>query len=90
MNNIIQFVIRIWFYASPILYSAKEVLSKKNQTILYMLNPFAAIFTSYKAIFVWGESPSVYIWWVFAISALILFLGLVIFSKYDNRIAKDL
>jgi ABC-type polysaccharide/polyol phosphate export permease len=90
MNNIIQFVIRIWFYGSPILYSAKEVLSIKSQTILYMLNPFAAIFTSYKAIFVWGESPSGYIWWVFVISALVLFIGLAIFSKYNNRMAKDL
>jgi ABC-type polysaccharide/polyol phosphate export permease len=90
MNNIIQFVIRIWFYASPILYTAREALSEKNQAILFILNPFAAIFTSYKAIFVWGKSPSGYMGWVFGVSLIVLFMGLLTFKKFENRITKDL
>ena len=90
MNNIIQFVLRIWFYGSPILYSIKDAVSVKNQLFIFILNPFATIFNSYKAVFVWGQSPSGYIWWVLGVSMFMLFIGLAIFTKFENRLAKDL
>lgn len=90
MNNIIQFIIRIWFYGSPILYSIKDSISEKYQTILFMLNPFAAIFTSYKSIFVWGMSPTKYLWISFIISVICFISGLALFSMYEHKIPKDL
>lgn len=90
MNNIIQFVIRIWFYGSPILYSIRESVPKEYQTLLYILNPFASIFTSYKSIFVWGGSPSKYLLIALISSAICFISGLAIFSRYEHRISKDL
>ena len=90
MTNIIQFLLRIWFYMSPILYSIEESVPKSYQAPLYILNPFAALFTSYKAILIRGTAPTLFIIMSCFISIMMFLIGLYVFSKFEINIAKDL
>jgi ABC-type polysaccharide/polyol phosphate export permease len=55
-----------------------------------MLNPFAALFTSYKNILVRGEAPSNYMLIVIPISLAILILGFIVFDRKEAKFARDL
>lgn len=88
LANIIQFAIRILFYLSPILYSIQQV--PKHLTGIYMLNPFAALFASYKNIIVRGIPPNNYMIFTTIISLIILCLGLIIFNQKEHEFAKNL
>jgi ABC-type polysaccharide/polyol phosphate export permease len=54
-----------------------------------MLNPFAALFTSYKNILVRGEPPSHYLLIVVPLSIIILILGFIVFDKKEGKFARD-
>jgi ABC-type polysaccharide/polyol phosphate export permease len=80
--------LRFWFYLSPALYSVKDRIPPRFQNP-YMLNPFAALFESYKNIMVRGQPPTVFILVAALTGLVILVLGLVMFDKKDDRFAKD-
>jgi len=89
LQNILRYSLRFWFYLSPGLYSVKDRIPVRVQHI-YMLNPFAALFRSYKNILVRGESPSNYMLIVVPISLAILILGFIVFDKKEAKFARDL
>jgi len=87
LQNILRFLLRAWFFLSPALYLTAERIPQQFQGI-YMLNPFAALFTSYKNILVFGVPPSKYILVASAI-AIAIFLGsLVFFNRTEQDFAK--
>lgn len=87
-QNILQYCLRVWFYLSPVLYTASERLPVRLQG-LYMLNPFSSLLESYKNIFVWGKGVSPFIIWATLVSIITLVLGIKIFRHCEVKIAKD-
>jgi ABC-type polysaccharide/polyol phosphate export permease len=88
LQNILRYSLRVWFYLSPALYSVKDQIPPRFQHI-YMLNPFAALFTSYKNILIRGQAPSNYMFLVAAVSLAILVIGFIVFDKKEAKFAKD-
>ena len=83
MQNIIEFSVRLLFYLSPGLYSLTDI-PEKFYTTYMILNPFAAMFSSYKNILVRGTSPNEY-FILFALYGLLAFLlgfGFFISKRY--------
>ncbi|MFC1846375.1 ABC transporter permease, partial [Chloroflexota bacterium] len=60
LQNIMRYLLRIWFFLSPALYMVSDRIPERFQGI-YMLNPFAALFISYKNVLVLGLPPNIYI-----------------------------
>ena len=87
IRNLMQFVLRIWLYLSPSLYALERVPERFQN--VYMLNPFAPIFTSYRNVVMRGEAPD---WgWLavaFAISLATLVAGFVFFASQERRLMK--
>ncbi|MBI1731084.1 ABC transporter permease [Candidatus Acetothermia bacterium] len=88
LENILSFVLRMWFYLSPALYSISSNIPYWLR-VIYILNPFAALFESYKNILVLGLPPNRYLW-VAAILALITaWLGILVIQRKESDFAKD-
>lgn len=89
LQNILRYSLRFWFYLSPGLYSVEDRIPVRFQHI-YMLNPFAALFTSYKNILVRGEAPSNYMLIVVLIALTILIIGVIVFDEKEAKFARDI
>ena len=88
LGNIIQFLIRVAFYLTPIIWVAEERLPEGLMNLYMTLNPFAGLMESYRNVLVYGLPPSEYII-VFTVLACILFVvGLWYFSRDEYRLVK--
>jgi lipopolysaccharide transport system permease protein len=88
LNNIIQFVIRICFYLSPILYSVQDTVPERL-TMLYMLaNPFAGLLESYKNVLIYGTPPNEYALVGTAVGCVAFVVGLWYFSRSEYKLVK--
>ena len=87
IRNVMQFALRIWLYLSPSLYALERVPVRFRT--LYMLNPFAPIFESYRDIVMRGRAPQ-WEWLALAvvISSGVLLIGFWFFASQEKRIAK--
>ena len=89
LGNIIQFVIRICFYLSPILYSVKDMIESENMVRLYMLaNPFAGLLESYKNVLIRGMPPDEYAIVGMAVACVVFVVGLWYFSRNEYKLVK--
>jgi ABC-type polysaccharide/polyol phosphate export permease len=88
LQNILRYLLRFWFYLSPALYSVHDRIPERFRS-MYMLNPFAALFESYKNILVRGKAPSNYMFLVVMISLAVLATGFVVFDRAEAGLAKD-
>lgn len=88
LENILQFGLRMWFYLSPALYSAAEAIPEHFLPI-YMLNPFAALFESYKNVLVRGIHPSEYILITLFLAVGVAFFGFYFFTLKEGQFAKQ-
>ena len=88
LENILDFGLRIWFYLSPALYTVKGRIPAKFIP-KYMLNPFAALFESYKNILVRGLPPSKYMIVAAALALLTFLAGFALFNFKESDFAKD-
>jgi len=89
LSNILQFLIRLGFYLSPILYSVKDVITDERLTTLYMLvNPFAGLLESYKNVLVHGTLPSEYALVGAAVACVAFLVGLWYFSRSEYKLVK--
>jgi len=87
IKNILIFVIRLWFYVSPGLYSLERI--PQEFRFLWWLNPMTTFFISYRNIFLYNKSPlymQLLIWTV--ISILIIYLGLRHLYRFDKKYMK--
>ena len=87
LQNIIRIVIRAMFFLSPALYSVADRVPERFQPI-YMLNPFAALFESYKNVLVRGQPPDEYMLVATALAVLVLLVGLQYFAWKEPDFAK--
>lgn len=89
---IINFIIQLLFYGTPILYELS--MFEKAPKIIYSLmnmNPLAIIITSYRDVFYWGVTPNIKSLLILLLFSLVLVsLGLFIFRKLSKGFAEEI
>ena len=86
---IINFLVNMLFYATPILYSPNLFPAKIAQIL--NLNPMAVIINSYRDILFYQSMPRLLSLFVVIVGSIILlFLGLKIFKKMQKGFAEEL
>jgi len=75
LSNIMQFVLKLWFYFSPALYDISAIPAKYYHFYM-VVNPFAALFDSYKNVLVHGTPPNEYMLLFVAEGILFTVIGL--------------
>lgn len=93
LGNVASHALRIWFYLSPALYGSEQIesLAKNHPEVftLFSLNPFAALFESYRNVIYYGVAP---VWGQLALvvieSIVLLFVAVIIFRRLEPAFAK--
>lgn len=89
LEYIVNFIINMLFYATPILYSADIFAGTKIETIIRM-NPMGAIVNSYRDILYWHHTPQVKSLLLVLVGSLILcWFGLIIFRRLSKGFAEE-
>jgi len=87
---IINFIISMLFYATPILYSSNMFSGSAFEWII-KINPMATIINSYRDIFYYQTMPNIKLLLiVLLVSTLLLYLGLKVFRKLEKGFAEEL
>jgi len=95
VGNVARHALRLWFYLSPALYSAKELDALLNRHgligLVLNLNPFTALFESYRALIYDGTFPEwVGLLRVLGISVVFCLLAVYLFKRLEPSFAKVL
>ena len=86
---IVQFIINMLFYATPILYPA-EVFPSAIRWVLN-LNPFTQIVNAYRDLIMYHTLPSLSnIIYVLVIASICFYIGLKIFRKLEKGFAEEI
>jgi lipopolysaccharide transport system permease protein len=88
LGNILQFLIRLGFYLSPILYSVQGTIPDRLFGLYMVLNPFAGLLESYKNVLILGTSPNEYVWAGAAVGCVAFIVGLWYFSRDEYKLVK--
>ena len=81
-------VMMIWMYATPILYSISMV--PERFLGLYHLNPMVGIMEAYQAILYNKTLPDLSsLGTIFLVSLVVLFIGYLVFNKLQRRFAEE-
>lgn len=80
---LVSFGVQLWMYASPIVYTVAQIPEKFYG--LYMLNPIAPIVTMWRhAILGTGTVPMFYWLISWGVTAAVLFIGVLLFSRIEK------
>jgi ABC-type polysaccharide/polyol phosphate export permease len=95
VGNVARHVLRLWFYLSPALYSAQELesLLRRNGpiSIILNLNPFTALFESYRNVIYYGTMPEwVGLFRVLGVSVVLVLIFVLLFKRLEPSFAKVL
>jgi lipopolysaccharide transport system permease protein len=88
LGNIIQFLIKVGFYLSPILYSIQGVLPTRFRTLYMVVNPFGGLLESYKGVVILGTPPSEFLAVGTAIAVVVFVVGLWYFTRDERKLVK--
>lgn len=85
---LVQFIINMLFYATPILYSVE--LFPKNLRWILNLNPLTGMIDAYRDIFMYHQLPSATSFiFLIIVAIFIFFIGLAIFRKLEKGFAEE-
>ncbi|HTQ28686.1 MAG TPA: ABC transporter permease [Puia sp.] len=85
LDNIMQFLLRLFMFAAPIVYPASMVPGKFR--FLFWLNPLTPVIESFRAAFFTGGDIYVrYLLISVAVVSAVLLTGLVLFKKYEIKV----
>lgn len=92
LSNIMTFTLKLWFYFSPALYSLDAIPEKFKflKPFYEIINPFAALFESYKNVLVHGTPPSPYMLLFLVEGILFIILGMYWLRKSHSFIVKNI
>lgn len=89
LEYIINFIIQMLFYATPILYSMDMFTGSRIGTII-QFNPMTPIINSYRNILYWGVTPQIKsLIFVLIGSIFLCFIGLKIFRRLSKGFAEE-
>ena len=83
LSVLVAFGIQLWMYATPIVYPLSQV--PRNLKTLALINPLTSVVETFRYAFLGcGEVPAAYllIGWIGTI--VVLFLGVVLFSRVEK------
>lgn len=88
VEHIINFIISMLFYVTPILYTPDYVPS--NMKFILKLNPMAYIIDAYHSVFYYKSMPNLFeLGIVFVFSLFVLLIGYHIFQKLQRKFAEE-
>lgn len=83
LSILVVFGVQLWMYASPVVYSVTQIPDKFRS--IYMLNPMAPIITIWRYAFLGSGSIPYSAWGIsWIVTALLLFIGIVLFSHVEK------
>jgi lipopolysaccharide transport system permease protein len=89
--NILQFVLRMWFYLSPLFYYESNVPKNGIFRLFYRVNPFTHLFRMIRNALIYDKPPTfdgtVY---VVGVSVAALLFGFWLFSRAEGTVVKQL
>ena len=89
LEHIINFVLSMAFYVTPILYKAEQV--PKNLRFILKLNPMTYIIDAYRDIFYYGVMPDISsLLLVFLVSIIVMMLGYKVFERLQRGFAEEI
>ena len=84
-TNVWQVATRVWFFLSPSIYALDKVPEQLRPW--YSLNPFAALFSSYRAIVIDGQTPMLgYLAITVVLSVVLLFSGILMMRRLQGAL----
>lgn len=90
LEYIINFLISMIFYATPILYSQRNFESS-SLGIIFSINPIAVIIVNYRKIFIERTLPNFKsLCFVFVVSLILIMFAMWIFRKLEKGFAEEL
>ncbi len=97
VSNVMQHVLRLWFYVSPILYTVDDLPKSPTVHFLFMLNPFAVLLSAYHTV-IWGTADGaaqgppdlVALTVLLALSCVALLVAIAIFKRVEPAFARIL
>jgi len=89
LQNILSFLLRMVWYLSPALWSIADRIPPRMRTAYLILNPFASLFEAYKSVLVRGEPPLLFVGVALGLGVILLVAGLLVFDRFEDRLAKD-
>ena len=89
LQNILTFGLRMVWYLSPALWSIADRVPERLRTTYLILNPFASLFEAYKNVLVRGEPPLIFVGVALGLGVVLLIIGLLVFDRFEDRLAKD-
>lgn len=89
LENVLQYVTRVFFYASPIIWEGGRLPPEYSWAVTY--NPVAVIVTAYRDILMYGNLPNFLgLLIIFAISAAAIIFMVRYYSNNEYKIIKSL
>ena len=87
MKNLLNFIIMIWMYVTPILYPV--TIAPEKYQILFYLNPLTSLVEAYRWVFLneGGLPHYKYLTVSLGVAIVIWFCGAVAFRAMENRVA---
>ena len=87
MRNLINFILMIWIYLTPVMYP-RSLVPEKYQILLYF-NPLTSLVESFQWVFLHqGDLPRIgYLLISFVVALLIWFSGAIAFRAMENKVA---
>lgn len=80
---LVSFGVQLWMYASPVVYTL-DIIPEKYQGI-YLLNPMASIITCWRNVVIGSGKFPTNAWGIsWIVTIIILFIGVVLFSKIEK------
>lgn len=83
LKILVTFGIQLWMYISPVVYSVAQIPEKYLG--LYMLNPIAPIMNMWRYAILGSGKPYYAYWGIsWVVTAVVLFIGVVLFSRVEK------
>lgn len=83
LKILVTFGIQLWMYISPVVYSIAQIPEKYLG--LYMLNPVAPIMNMWRYAILGSGQPHYGYWGIsWVVTAVVLFIGIILFSKVEK------
>lgn len=89
LNNVLSHVMRIWFYASPVIWEGSRL--PVEYAWIEKINPISYMLKGYRDIFIYGTSPDMKVLLSIGVISTFFVLGLIYFySRHEHKIIKAL